>query len=558
MILCALLTLGTARLSAQSELRLTTNGRIGHSVLVPTGKYHSLFNSGTSTPHIRLTESGKDYARLKFETDAEPGVFWDIAGLADSVGANSRFNVYYSSPSGGTGDLLTVRGNGNIGIAQPNPEARLDMPGGNWDLAGGSAGDLRIGNAGTNFRIGTSTDGTVRLYSTGGANTMHLGTNNLNRLTVAGSGNVGIGLTDPKTRLDVDNVIRAGGSSWPAAGKGVELAYNAAAHRGYVQVYDRDLAEWGQLYLGNGEVTIGTTTPAAGYKLRVVGGIKADQLGVDGLSGTGDRNVIVDSQGKFKIGTLGQGDTDWSETASYVYNNTHNVGIGSSSPAYKLTVVADNGDGVLVAQPGTVPPLYQDAVSIGIDGDEINVFGSAQYDKLHLQSNGGDVLIGENITSNSKLTVDGPDNNGSIAALELRSGSQKLLLDGNEIENNTGPLHINAINGNPITIGTHQSANGYQLTVKGKVMAEEMRVQLQAEWPDYVFAEDYQLCSIPVLAKRIDELGHLPGMPSAAQIEQNGQHLGEIQIKLVEKIEELTLHIIALNKRIAALEAETN
>ncbi len=97
-------------------------------------------------------------------------------------------------------------------------------------------------------------------------------------------------------------------------------------------------------------------------------------------------------------------------------------------------------------------------------------------------------------------------------------------------------------------------ASGYKLSVKGKLMAEEVRVLLEADWPDYVFEDNYALTPIPELEKQIDDLGHLPGIPSAAEIETNGQDLGEINRLQIEKIEELTLYIIELEKRIRLIE----
>lgn len=77
------------------------------------------------------------------------------------------------------------------------------------------------------------------------------------------SGYVGVGVSTPAAKLDVNGLARIQGLGWPGSGAGLELGYGSALHRGYVQVYDRSAGEWGQLYLGNGEVGIGILNPTS-------------------------------------------------------------------------------------------------------------------------------------------------------------------------------------------------------------------------------------------------------------------------------------------------------
>ena len=94
---------------------------------------------------------------------------------------------------------------------------------------------------------------------------------------------------------------------------------------------------------------------------------------------------------------------------------------------------------------------------------------------------------------------------------------------------------------------------GYMLAVDGKIMAEEVTVQLSQNWPDYVFAADYNLLSLAETETYINEHKHLPGLPSAAEVAQDGIDLAEMNALLLEKIEELTLHTIQLQKEVDAL-----
>lgn len=88
----------------------------------------------------------------------------------------------------------------------------------------------------------------------------------------------------------------------------------------------------------------------------------------------------------------------------------------------------------------------------------------------------------------------------------------------------------------------------YALTVRGSVLAEEVEVKLFADWPDYVFADGYEMMSLEETENYIESNGHLPGVPSAEVVEEEGLALGEMNRILMEKVEELTLHMIELKK----------
>lgn len=95
----------------------------------------------------------------------------------------------------------------------------------------------------------------------------------------------------------------------------------------------------------------------------------------------------------------------------------------------------------------------------------------------------------------------------------------------------------------------------YKLFVKGGVYAEEVRVRIQP-WPDYVFGESYTLMPLKEVERFIANEGHLPNMPSAYEVEQDGLELGNIVKLQQEKIEELTLHLIEQDKQIEELKKQ--
>jgi hypothetical protein len=100
-------------------------------------------------------------------------------------------------------------------------------------------------------------------------------------------------------------------------------------------------------------------------------------------------------------------------------------------------------------------------------------------------------------------------------------------------------------------------ATGYMLNVDGKIICEELKVQLNSSWPDYVFDAKYNLTNLDELEAQVKKDGHLPGILSAAKVESDGGiEVGEMQRKMLEKIEELYLYVFELNKENKALKAE--
>jgi hypothetical protein len=100
------------------------------------------------------------------------------------------------------------------------------------------------------------------------------------------------------------------------------------------------------------------------------------------------------------------------------------------------------------------------------------------------------------------------------------------------------------------------NVSAYKLFVKGGILTEEVRVNLQTAWADYVFAKDYKLAPLEEVEKFIGTNGHLPNVPSAKQVKEDGIELGQMANLQQEKIEELTLYLIEQNKKIEKQEKE--
>lgn len=188
------------------------------------------------------------------------------------------------------------------------------------------------------------------------------------------------------------------------------------------------------------------------------------------------------------------------------------LGIGTNSPNHELVVQANN-------------PAFQ------IRDDVSN--NSANAARIELLERAG-----------------GSFNGGAF--LHWNGESNRLFLGTKQSGVNTNVLVINR-SGSNVGIGTQNPGN-YRLAVNGAIRAKEIVVE--SGWADFVFADDYRLRSLSEVETHIDTHGHLPEIPSAATVAKEGVRVGEMESKLLQKIEELTLYMIDVNKRVAELENE--
>ncbi|AWW28898.1 hypothetical protein DN752_01430 [Echinicola strongylocentroti] len=102
-------------------------------------------------------------------------------------------------------------------------------------------------------------------------------------------------------------------------------------------------------------------------------------------------------------------------------------------------------------------------------------------------------------------------------------------------------------------VGIGTTTPDSKLTVNGNIRAHEIKLET-ANWPDYVFGKDYRLISLEETKAFIDEFGHLPGLRSAEEYKREGVNIMELNRVLLEKIEELTLHLIKKDQKVQSLE----
>lgn len=96
----------------------------------------------------------------------------------------------------------------------------------------------------------------------------------------------------------------------------------------------------------------------------------------------------------------------------------------------------------------------------------------------------------------------------------------------------------------------------FRVNGDGRLWATELNVYHEGDFPDYVFASDYELRPLAALENYINAEGHLPNIPTAEEVAENGINVSSLQVAQLEKIEELTLYVIELNKQLEALKAE--
>jgi hypothetical protein len=288
----------------------------------------------------------------------------------------------------------------------------------------------------------------------------------------------------------------------------------------------------------SGNTGIGTTSPD--FRLHIKDGNGGEQLkfqrGIGVATITQDNNLnqlYIDASSGLVLNYAGG-----------------NVGIGVQNPDFKLHIKDGNGGEQLKFQRGT------GVATITQDNNSSQLYINA-YSGLVLNYNGGNVGIGVQNPDYRLQIKDG--NGGQQLKFQRGTGTATITQD-----NNVSDLYIDAVSGlflnysgGNVGIGTSNADE--KLTVKGKIHTSEVRVDLQPNVaPDYVFENDYNLTPLSEVEKYIKANKHLPEVPSAKEMEANGMNLKEMNLILLKKVEELTLHLIELKKENESLRKRVN
>ncbi len=275
--------------------------------------------------------------------------------------------------------------------------------------------------------------------------------------------------------------------------------------------------------LDNGNIGVGTGSPQ--YILDVANRMRLREGQINNITTTpgmwlnnylnGTESIFAGMEDSIRYGFYGggPGGVGW----GFNFNARNgNVGVGTTADGtYRLTLAgADYG--------------------IGLYNGTNNFYGSltsAADNSLQIES-----PYGNNFAQTTPRPI----------LLNPPSGNF-FFTPGNVGINVTAPTARLQIGGN-VMVGFGSPATGYQLSVNGKVICTEAKVQLNSAWPDYVFSETHQRPSLYQVEKFIQKNKHLPNIPSAAEVEKDGLLLGDMQKRLMEKVEELTLYMIELKK----------
>jgi hypothetical protein len=349
-------------------------------------------------------------------------------------------------------------------------------------------------------------------------------------------GNIGVGTTSPSQKLEVSGNLKTTGFIMVGgAGAGKVLTSDASGQAAWTD------SQWttsgNNIYKLNGNVGIGTYSPS--QRLDVNGNLKA--TGFMMPTGAGSGKVLTSDVS----GNATWANTHWTASGSSIYRSTGNVGIGTTWPLARLvvshTASADTKIAEFIDSENRkiffVPKLNNSGYSKISSDNDAGIFWSDGSGSFGQNLNAGFVIAphkdGDPIRG---ISIDYQGNVGIG-----KKSSPLARLDVN------GTVKASAIEAPSMSINTMTIST---LTVTSKLWAAEIEVTNLAGWKDYVFDDDYPLMPLSQVEAFIMENRHLPGIPSEKEVMASGFNIAEMNAMLLQKIEELTLYVIELEKKL--------
>jgi hypothetical protein len=246
----------------------------------------------------------------------------------------------------------------------------------------------------------------------------------------------------------------------------------------------------------------------------------------------------------------------------------YNSMAGNTKPSVSLTAPANNasfysGSNITLTASASDPDgtvtrveFYQGSEKIGeaLSSPYTIVWNNVQAGTYSLRAKAFDNTNADSLSLPITITVN-PTNRWSLQGNAGTAPDTSFLgtLDNKRLVFKTNNIErMTILTDGFVGIGTKTKPNSEaKLAVDGAVYAKKLKVT-QTGWADYVFNKNYKLPALRELEQYIKKHGHLPDVPTTAEVEKNGTDVAQIQAMLLKKIEELTLYMIGQNKKLEA------
>lgn len=275
------------------------------------------------------------------------------------------------------------------------------------------------------------------------------------------------------------------------------------------------------------DLTVGSLTDTS-YKKLVIAGANIP------ANANSRRDLSYEFAGAGKAAVRAYRGGSWDTYLQFMTSGTSNTG---GTPVVRMHINQDGNIGL-----GTVAPLHH----LQIDAAAANTVNMISIQNTAIANSR--LLVGN--TSSDYAVI--AQRNGNIVEsytdLHLVAANTGNIYFETGRVDATAPIRMTILNNGSVGIGTSTTGTN-KLAVEGTIAARRVKVTQSNPWPDYVFHEGYQLPLLDDVATFVAEHKHLPGIPGAADIAKEGQDLGEMNRKLLEKVEELTLYLIQQQKK---------
>lgn len=280
----------------------------------------------------------------------------------------------------------------------------------------------------------------------------------------------------------------------------------------------------------------GAFVPSALFQVQNGSVLFDGTTGTTPVTGAGTRMMWIPSLSAFRAGAVNgtQWNTPGQYSAAFGYNNTAS---GQSSFSVGRANIA-SGDYSLAMGDGN-KSTGVGSVALGYWTNSSGVYTSTMGMSTVAQSYNSFVIGAYNY-------------NPGTYSINSWISAEPLFVIGNGSFGATRNAMMVLKNGNVLINKNSQGNAAYKLDVNGIIRANE--VVINTTGADFVFEKEYKLMSLELLEQNINKNKHLPGIPSACEMQKNGVSLSELNTSLLQKVEELTLYIIEQNKRIGKLE----